>query len=121
MNKKVKSTEVSYDKNLRSLHMVLLKKAMGYKIKETVDEFVVIDDEVKLTKRKVNVKYYPPDLNAIELLLQKNNDFTELRELTNEELEEEKLKLMKKLKLFKNAEYVRNKEKAAKNTTKNSS
>lgn len=110
MNKKVKTVEVSYNKKLQSLHTVLLKKAMGYKIKETTDEFVVIDDEVKLTKRKVNVKYYPPDLNAIELLLQKNNDYNNLKTLSNEQLEEEKLKLIKKLNLFKSAEKTIKKE-----------
>ncbi len=98
---KIKTTELITEQKIDSLYGVLLKKATGYKIKETVEEYSVIDDEIKLTKKKVNVKYYPPDLSAIELIISQNKEFKELKDLSDEELEEEKQKLINQLNLFK--------------------
>ena len=98
-NKKVKTTETILNNQETDLSQVLLKKAMGYTIKETVDEFVVTDDEMKLAKRKVSLKYYPPDLSAIELVLKQNNQENEFANLTDQQLEQEKQKLIQKLKL----------------------
>lgn len=110
MKKHTKTKEVLLEDGLQNLQQVLLKKALGYKIKETADEFVVLDDELKLTKRKVNVKYYPPDLNAIELLLNKNFAQEDVTQLTDEELEAEKQKLLNQLKLLQKKEETEEKE-----------
>lgn len=80
-----------------NLEQVLLKKATGYKIKETVDEYVVVEEELKLTKRKVNVKYYPPDLNAIEVMLNATTANDIFNNYTDEELEQEKQMLLDKI------------------------
>lgn len=99
MDNETKTTiEEFYDKNLDNLNQMLLKKAMGYKMKETIDEFALVDDELKLIKKKVTVKYYPPDLDALELLLKKQT-VSGVNNLSDEELEQEKQRLMKKLKL----------------------
>lgn len=110
MDKKKITKEIIFDDKVENLHKVLIKKAMGYKIKETTEEFVLVDDELKLTKKKVSVKYYPPDLNAIELILNKQINFDNLENLSDEELEIEKQKLLKQLKLLKDIEKENNKE-----------
>ncbi len=92
------TVEEFYDKKLENLNQVLLKKAMGYKMKETIDEFGLVDDQLKLVKKKVTVKYYPPDLEALELLLKTQTE-NNLTNLTDEELEQEKQRLLKKLKI----------------------
>ncbi len=112
MSKKTqKTTEVLVDNTNQNLQQVLLKKAMGFKVKETVQEFVVVDDELKLNKEKISVKYYPPDLNAIELLLKTQESLLDFENYTDEELEAEKQKLIKQLKLFNSAEKEVNKTK----------
>ena len=78
------------------LKKTLIKKATGFKVEEAVYEYGMQEDEVKLLKKKVSTKYYPPDLAAINLLL--NEKETNYKELTNEELEQEKLKILNLLK-----------------------
>ena len=46
--------------------------------------------------KKVSTKYYPPDLSAINMLL--TNKETDLKSLTDDELEEEKQNILKLLK-----------------------
>lgn len=120
---KQKTTQVLVDNTNQNLQQVLIKKAMGFKIKETVQEFVAVEDEMKLTKKKVSVKYYPPDLNAIELLLKTRETMFDFENYTDEELEAEKQKLIKQLKLFNSAEKEVSKTKSkttSKEETKNS-
>ena len=76
----------------------LLKKALGYDAKEIIEESGEVDGDVKLLKRKVTIKNVPPDVTAIKMITDGAKD---LSELTDEELEEEKGKL---LKLIKNKE-----------------
>ena len=77
----------------------LVKKALGYDATEVVEEYVSDDaGEVKLTKKKVTKKNVPPDLTALKMLL----DQTEVpvSEMTDEQLEEEKQRLLKLLSEF---------------------
>lgn len=75
----------------------LLKVALGYQVAEVTEEYVEVDGELKLTKRKKTKKDIPPDLKAVQLLLSSNGN-GDLSALSDEELEEEKQKLLKKLK-----------------------
>lgn len=79
------------------LKKALLDKALGYTAKEIVEEYGYSGDEFVLTKRKTSTKSYPPDLSALQMLLteQDNND---LIGLSDKELEEEKIRLIKLLK-----------------------
>jgi len=52
------------------------------------------DGEYKLVKRKVTTREIPPDIKAVKLLLDGGGD----ENLSDEELEEEKQKLLKLLK-----------------------
>ena len=57
------------DKTKKQLSNALLKKAIGFDSTETVEEFAENDGEVRLTKRKVTTKAVPPDVSAVKLLL----------------------------------------------------
>ncbi len=52
------------------------------------------DGEYKLVKRKVTTREIPPDIKAVKLLLDGESD----ENFTDEELEEEKQRLLKLLK-----------------------
>jgi hypothetical protein len=79
------------------LHDALLKKAVGYDATETVEEYVLSgeDGEVKLSKKKITKKKVPPDMTAIKILMAE--DIKSVEEMTDEELQEEKSRLLKLL------------------------
>lgn len=75
----------------------LLKCATGLSASETVEEFAMEDGELKLVKRKITKREIPPDIKAVKLLMDgSGND-----ELSDEELEAEKQKLLGMLKEIK--------------------
>ena len=75
----------------------LLKRAKGYSYKEVQEEYAVKDDgEIALTKRKVLEKYCPPDSGALKTYIELSGD-TDVSELSDEELEQEKMRLLKEL------------------------
>lgn len=57
-----------------------------------MEEYAVQDGELKLVKKKVTKREIPPDIKAVKLLLDGRE------ELTDEELEAEKQKLLDMLK-----------------------
>lgn len=85
-------------KNLKDkLNEALVKKATGYVVEESVLEYGMCDDELKLVKKKVSQKYYPPDISAINLLIE-GEDKNDFENLTMEQLEQEKNRLLNLLK-----------------------
>lgn len=78
------------------LKQTLIKKATGYKVEESVCEYGMEENEIKLVKKKVSTKYYPPDITAINLLL--NEKETDYKDMSNEELEIEKQRILKLIK-----------------------
>jgi len=78
----------------------LIKKAIGYNTRETVEEYVISDGDEILSKRKILIKHFSPDVSAIKLfLLYYGEKSTEiLNELSDEDLETEKIRLIKSLK-----------------------
>ncbi|MBO4594360.1 MAG: hypothetical protein J5697_01500 [Clostridia bacterium] len=77
-----------------SVKDALKKKAFGYDTEETVEEFAYKEGEEILAKKKVTKKNVPPDITAIKMLLEEDVD---LSEMTDEELEKEKIRLLKLL------------------------
>ncbi len=75
----------------------LLKVAQGCAVAEVVEEYVEVDGEMKLTKKKKTKKEIPPDLKALQLLLEEEGE-TGVRSMSDEELETEKQRLMELLK-----------------------
>ncbi len=87
------------DKN--DLEQALIKKALGYDATEVVEEYVGDGEEIKLSKKKVTTKNVPPDMSALKFLLdetQKN-----VSEMTDQELYEEKVRLLCLLKEIQNS------------------
>lgn len=76
---------------------VLYKKAKGYEVEETTVEYG-FDEEGnrRVLKEKTSTKYVPPDLSAIKAYMELKDG--ELYDMTDEELKEERKKLLKELK-----------------------
>ena len=77
---------------------VLYKKAKGYDVEETTQEYVVDEEGNKrLVKEKTAIKHVPPDLAALKAYMELRD--TELSRMSNEELEKEKERLINILKM----------------------
>ncbi len=75
----------------------LLKVALGYQVAEVTEEYAEVDGALKLTKRKKTKKDVPPDLKAVQMLLAAEGDSAEFSVWTDEELEEERKRLLSEL------------------------
>ena len=82
-----------------ALDDALFKKAIGFTAQEVSEEYNIIDNELTLSKKKTNTKTYPPDLSAIELMLEqiKDEETNDYNNYTLEELGKEKTKLLQML------------------------
>lgn len=79
----------------KKIKQALVKKALGFDCVETVEEFSESDGEIKLLKRKVTKKSVPPDVSAVKLLMELGSDEKDVADMTDEELEKERLRLIK--------------------------
>lgn len=76
----------------------LLKRAKGYSYNEVQEEFAVKEDgELALVKRKVLEKYCPPDSAALKTYLELNQGAS-IEDMSDEQLEQEKIRLLNELK-----------------------
>lgn len=75
------------------IYKALLKKAMGYTADESVEEFSAEEDGLRLLKKKVTKKHVPPDVSALKVLLSLGSEKS-ISEMTDEELEREKARLL---------------------------
>lgn len=75
------------------LKRAALKRAVGYTAEETVEEYGVQDGELVLVKRRVTMKDVPPDISAVKMMIEADDT----PELTDEELEREKRRLIEEL------------------------
>lgn len=64
---------------------------------EVIEEYAEVDGELRLLKRKKTKKDVPPDLKAVQLILEKHGNEEMVSALSDDELEKEKLKLLKLL------------------------
>ena len=81
------------------IERALLKKALGYDFDEIIEEYVVDDDgNEKLSKKKITKKYISPDIPAAKVLLESYmGQSSKYEDMTDDELKEEKQKLIKLL------------------------
>lgn len=80
------------------LEKALLKKALGYTAKEVSEEYSKVDDDLVLSKRKLNTKSYPPDLASLQLMLSRlDKEDEEFKNMTDAELLHERDRLIKLL------------------------
>ena len=75
----------------------IAKKAVGYSAKEVVEEYQDDDGVLKLTRRKVTKKHVPPDTQAAKMVME-GFALTSVENMTDEELEAEKQRLLDSLK-----------------------
>ncbi len=69
------------------------KRACGYAAQEVVEEYAVVDGALELVKRRVTVKDVPPDMTAAKMVF----DSGDVSDLTDEQLEAERVRLMREL------------------------
>ena len=67
-------------------------------LEEIIEEYGMSGEEFVLQKRKTSTKTYPPDLSALQLLLEEKEVENKYQNFSNDELEKEKLRLIKLLK-----------------------
>ncbi len=79
----------------KDISSALYKKAVGYTAKEVVEEYGGQDGE--LLKRKVSKKHIPPDISALKTYLELNNSQDEFENISDEELEKIKTRLLQQL------------------------
>ena len=86
--------------DFKKIEKALLDKALGYTTQEVIEEYGYSGDEFVLQKRKTSTKSYPPDLTAMQMLIsgRQGNIENKFNTLSDEELEKEKIKLIKLLK-----------------------
>lgn len=78
----------------------LKKYLKAYSTKETLYEYVADDDgKLKISKKKVNKKVFPPNSEVLKILFQlTNTNAADFSNLTDEQLQKEKRRLLKILK-----------------------
>lgn len=92
---KKKKKEVYQDNvTIQDVHKLLIRKAFGYTVEETVDEYVEEESGLKLIKRKVTTKHVPPDLSSAKAVLEYLSADIDYSSLTDEELKEERDRLI---------------------------
>jgi len=77
------------------------RKAEGYETTESVEEYALIDGQLTLVKRRVTVKEVPADVAAVRFMLEECAAETDY--MSEQQLKEEKLRLIKLLKEDENA------------------
>ncbi len=82
-------------KKRQKIEGALLKVALGCTVEEVTEEYATVDGQLTLTKRKETKKDIPPDLKAVQLLLQESGQDESV--MSDEELEEEKKRLLGEL------------------------
>jgi hypothetical protein len=86
-------------KSQKKIKQALLDKALGYTTQEVVEEYGFSGEEFVLQKRKTSTKTYPPDLSALQMLLDEGDEsVNKYAHLSKQELEDEKIRLIKLLK-----------------------
>lgn len=89
-------------KKIKEISLKAIEKCMlGTNVIETVSEYALDDEknEMKLVKQKISEKTIPPNTDIIKLVFQScEEEKKDYENLTDEELEKEKQRLIKQLK-----------------------
>ena len=100
MNKTTKKISTKHTKGKTDNQVIkeaLYKKAMGYVSQEIIEEYITQDDNLVLSKRKVTSKEIPPDIPAVKTLIELIGMQDDITNLTDEQLEQERTKLLQLL------------------------
>lgn len=77
---------------LQKIRGAIMRRAVGYDTEETVEEYSGNGDDVTMVRKKVTKKNVPPDISAAKLLLEEPD--ADYSTMTDEQLEEEKRRLI---------------------------
>lgn len=78
----------------KDIEKALKKRAIGYETTEITEEYSSSDEgEIRMVKRKIVSKNVPPDVSAVKLLFE-NSSTDDISSMTDEELENEKIRLL---------------------------
>lgn len=81
------------------INSALISKAVGCTTSEVVEEYAINNEDgnLQLVKKKVTTKKMPPDIAAAKTLLEFYGEGNAYENLTDEELQKEKQRLLKLL------------------------
>lgn len=82
----------------KKIEKALLDKALGFTTQEVIEEYGYSGEDFVLQKRKTSTKSYPPDLSALQILLENKGGDGFYETMTDEELEKEKQRLLNLIK-----------------------
>ena len=85
------------NKDKVAIQKAILNKALGCTTQEVIEEYGLSGEGFVLQKRKTSTKSYPPDLSALQMLIASGDNINKYAELSDEELEQEKVRLIKLL------------------------
>ena len=78
----------------KEIEKALKKRAIGYETTEITEEYSSSEEgEIRMVKRKIVSKNVPPDVSAVKLLFD-NSAQDDVLNMTDEELEKEKIRLL---------------------------
>lgn len=87
------------EKIYERIQKALLKRALGYDVSETVEEYAKNGEDMTIVRKKVTKKNVPPDITAVKMLLENfEDDKHSTANMSDQELEKEKLRLLALLK-----------------------
>lgn len=88
------------DMKRKKIKELLLKAAKGYLVNEVTVEYSEVNGQMKVTKRKEIKKEVPGDLKALQMLIESENMGSGgFANWSDEELDKEKERLLKQLKM----------------------
>lgn len=82
--------------NEKKLKRALLQRALGFYGEDISEEYETGDEGERMVKRKINRKFYPPDLSAVRELLGKVEPAS-AETMSDEDLERERERLLAEL------------------------
>lgn len=93
-----KTTKTLNCVNESEYDQLLYETAIGYKTEDVVEEYAIVEGELMLVKKKVNIKQHPPDLDALRFLIEKQKKCDDYNSLSIDELESKYKDLIGELK-----------------------
>lgn len=91
------NSEMGCENKKKKLEQALYERAIGFTQEDVSEEFGMVDNSLKLIKRKTSKKYYPPEIRAIEMMMENFSPDDDLKNKNLDELLKERERLIKML------------------------
>ncbi len=86
------------DEKQKRIEKALYDRATGFSEEDVAEEYGMVDKAFTLLKRKTNKKYYPPEIRAIEIMMERDAADDEFKDMDLSKLEAERTRLIELLK-----------------------